>query len=82
MGDLTVGDLGGFRDNLHEMEHRFAVGSDRQLAFLELCARSGSSSAFDTEAFVERQLLQLQTWSQAIATRSSPTGSWPTRLGR
>jgi len=66
-------------DDLRQIEGPEATARERRLAFLELCARSGSSLPFDADAFVARQRRQLADWS-VVAQKHSQPGGWPVRL--
>jgi hypothetical protein len=74
------GHLWSLADNLRQIEAPHAVPRTRRLAYLELCARSGSNLPFDAQAFVAAQRRQIADWSAAIARK--PSQGFPVRLER
>jgi len=69
-------------DDLRQIEASEARSRERRIAFLELCARSGSSLPFDAGAFVARQRRQIAEWSALVAQKHPQPGGWPVRLER
>jgi hypothetical protein len=74
------GHLWSLGDDLRQMEAPHAAARERRLAYLELCARSGSSLPFDAGAFVAAQRRQISEWSAAALHK--PSQGWPVRLER
>jgi HEAT repeat protein len=75
------GHLWSLGDDLRQMEAPPATARQRRFAYLELCARSGSSLPFDAQAFVAAQRRQISGWSAGVSHKQSSQG-WPVRLER
>lgn len=69
-------------DNVTEMDRDDGAPDVRRMAWLELCARTGGSIAFDPEDWVSRQERAVSAWR---AYASSPrvealAGTWSSAL--
>lgn len=69
-------------DNVTEMDRDDAAPDVRRMAWLELCARTGGSIAFDPEDWVSRQERAVSAWRSYVSSPrvAAMAGRWPSAL--
>lgn len=69
-------------DNVTEMAMDDAAPDLRRVAWLELCARTGGSIAFDPEDWVARQERAIAAWGAYVAQPrvAAMVGTWPSAM--